>query len=254
MNNILEFIQSYPSLNAYYEEILRICSLNNYELQLRYKIEGDVANLGFFDPSSGVIGVEYDLSDEDKASCISHELAHVELMFNNELEIKLQNLSEYLNDLIEKIYLDKHLTLQIINTIHHCLIDRMLIKKGLSNHLFHMEIGRVNSKNELTVIHDDFLELDEEGFSIEVPVEISRLNNPENIQEKLMPFQRLLNQLILIEKTLNGNSNDRPSKVNQDLFQIFYEFKNGIKTIDELINYLYFFLSIDFNGNGVSHV
>lgn len=227
--NILDFIQQHDSLNRYHQHILEICEIKNYVLNIRYKRVGDIPNKGFFDAKSGVIGIDEFLTNEEKLSCIAHELAHVELFLDSDLESCLSDFENYLNSLDPKVYCD-HFNIQFRNTVHHCLIDHILHNNNLSNSLFYDEIQLVQNQSELMIIHDDKLQIDEEGYEIEVPVPISELNLAPMFNE----FQRVFNNIVQIEKTLNGN-NVGEAIQDCNLYNIFRDFKESLISIQILI-------------------
>ncbi|TCB79529.1 hypothetical protein [Acinetobacter sp. ANC 4173] len=109
--NILDVVNSDNNLSNYYQVILKLCSDNNYSLQLEYKLPADpIPNLGYFSDNinHGVIKVSAELDFNDQISCIAHELAHVELVLNPNIEQNLSSFGDDLNNYIDKVYFDGH--------------------------------------------------------------------------------------------------------------------------------------------------
>ena len=154
--NILEIVNSHDNLMNYYQAILGLCSNNNYELNLEYKLFNDgIPNLGYFSDEEfrGVIKICPSLNYENKISCIAHELAHVELKF-------VGNTDEFLFQ-IDRITYPYNFSLlkgSLLNFLHHLLIDDILDNKQLSNQLYHTEILADNLQQDFSFTLDEFYE------------------------------------------------------------------------------------------------
>lgn len=104
------------------------------------------------------------------------------------------------------------------------------MSQNLSNSLFYQEIQLVEEECELTVIHDDYLQVDSEGYNIEIPIPVSKLNIEFNFER----FQRVYSSLIQIDKKLNGN-NMNIRVEGGILYNLFNDFKENKISIEKLI-------------------
>lgn len=181
--NILEVVNSHDKLMNYYQVILGLCSNNNYEFHLEYKLPNDrIPNLGYFldEEFRGVIKICPSLSYENKISCIAHELAHVELKF-------VGNTDEFLFQ-IDRITYPYDFSLlkgSLLNFLHHLLIDDILDNKQLSNQLYHTEILGDNIQKDFSFTLDEFYE----GSSKE-----ELINKMKNLYFAFKEVENLLSQ------------------------------------------------------------